>query len=209
MINVPLREGHSFLASLPTIPNHTESAPAEMATQAACEDSNRPRLTAIPLEVLLQITSNLTTPEYGNLRLTCKHLEETVFTSFAREFFSKRQFMFTQFSLQVLVDISKSRLASCLSHVIFGLERPSLRSSGIIRVPFSAVPQMQTTLQKTQSNRLRQEYVDHMSLLSTGQDVEMLAEAFSKLSNLETVGIRDFYSRSRYRDYPHTEWKSM
>lgn len=178
-----------------------------MATQAAPGDSNRPRLTTIPLEVLLQITSNLTTPEYGNLRLTCKQLEETVFTSFAREFFTKRQFMFTEFSLQALVDISKSRLSSCLNHVIFGLERPSLRHH--IQMPFGANPQLQTTLLKTKSNRSRQEYVDHMSLLSTGQDVEMLAEAFSNLSNLETVGIRDFYSRSRYRDYPNIEWKSM
>lgn len=58
------------------------------------------------------------------------------------------------------------------------------------------------------SNRLRQAYVDHMSLIYTNHDVEMLAEAFSNLSNLETIGIRDFYSRSRNRDYPNNQWKS-
>lgn len=180
-----------------------------MATQAAPRDSNRPRLTTIPLEVLLQIISNLTTPEYGNLRLTCKQLEETVFNSFAREFFTKRQFMITEFSLQALVDISKSRLSPYLTHVIFGLERPSVRSYNMTRPQFGAISQIQATLFKAQGNRLRQEYVDHMTFLSTGQDVELLAEAFSKLTNLETAGIRDFYSRSRFRDYPNIEWKSM
>jgi hypothetical protein len=62
---------------------------------------------------------------------------------------------------------------------------------------------------RIKSNRLRQEYVDHISLLNTGHEVEMLAEAFSNLGKLETIGIRDFYSRSRNRDYPQNQWRSM
>jgi hypothetical protein len=144
-----------------------------------------------------------TTPEYGNLRRTCKHIEETLFTSFAHEFFTKRQFILTEFSLQALVDISKSRFSSCLKHVIFGLERPSMKGFPVRML--GAGPQPDNL---SKSNRFRQEYIGHMSLLYTNQDVEMLAEAFSNLCNLETIGIRDFYSRSRYRDFPHNEWKS-
>jgi hypothetical protein len=176
-----------------------------MEAQTLVGDNNRPRLISIPLEVLLQITSNLTTPEYGNLRCTCKHIEATLFNSFSQEFFTKRKFMFTEFSLQALVDISKSRLSSCLSHVIFGLERPFLR-------PFPITSQIVADPQsnmRVKNNRLLQEYVDHMSLINTGQDVEMLAEAFSNLGSLETIGMRDFNSRSRNRDHPNTEWKSM
>jgi hypothetical protein len=166
--------------------------------------NNRPCLLSLPLEVLLQITSNLTTPEYGKLRSTCTHIEATLFSSFSREFFSKRQFMLTEFSLQALVDISKTRLSSSLRHVIFGLEQPSLTSfpsAGQV----AANPQSNMHVQK---NRLLQEYVDYMTLINTGRDVEMITEAFSNLANLETVGMRDFNSRSRNRDYPNIEWRS-
>lgn len=161
-------------------------------------------LLSVPLEVLLHITFHLTTPEYGNFRLTCKHIEATLLTSFSREFFSKRQFMFTEFSLQALVDVSKSRFSSSLSHVIFGLERPSTRSFPSMN---QSAPNPQLDM-RVKNNRLIQEYIDHMTLLSTGHDVEMLAEAFSNLVNLETIGMRDFNSRSRRRDHPNVEWKS-
>jgi hypothetical protein len=194
-----LWQRHASLGSVPTgtlyriYINHGHSrlalSPSKMAAQAVARDA-QPRLISIPLEVLLQITSNLTTPEYGNLRCTCKQIEATLFNSFSREFFAKRQFMFTEFSLQALVDISKSRLSSCLSHVILGLERPSLRQlpppSPLVYPPVWP-----------RNNRFLQECVDHMSFIDTCQDVEMLTEAFSNLRNLETIGMRDFYSRSR------------
>jgi len=47
-----------------------------------------------------------------------------------------------------------------------------------------------------------------MSLLYANQDVEMLAKAFSNLCNLETIGIRDWNSRTRNRDYPYNVWNS-
>ncbi|KAH8773068.1 hypothetical protein BGZ57DRAFT_414629 [Hyaloscypha finlandica] len=174
-----------------------------MAASTATGDNGMSRLTTIPLEVLLQITSNLTTPEYGNLRRTCKRIEETLFTSFSREFFTKKQFMITEFSLQALVDISKSRLSSSLNHVIFGLERPSMRQDHILPPVSASQPE-----NHVRSNRFRQECVGHMSLLYANQDVEMLAKAFSNLCNLETIGIRDWNSRTRNRDYPYNVWNS-
>jgi len=160
-----------------------------------------PCLTTIPLEVLLQITSNLTTPEYGNLRRACKQIEETLFNAFSREFFTKRQFMLTEFSLQALVDISKSRFSSSLTYVIIGLERPrtcyiSMRPGNPVHYDFNT------------GNRLLEVFLGHMNLVNTSQDVEMLAGAFNKLENLQTIGIRDFNSRSRRRDHPNIEWRS-
>jgi hypothetical protein len=111
--------------------------------------------------------------------------------------------MITEFSLQALVDISKSRLSSSLNHVIFGLERPSMRQDHIL--PPVSAPQPENHVK---SNRFRQECVGHMSLLYANQDVEMLAKAFSNLCNLETVGIRDWNSRTRNRDYPYNVWNS-
>jgi hypothetical protein len=153
-------------------------------------------LLSIPLEILLQISRRLTTPEYGNLRRTCKAIESTLLNAFAQEFFTKRQFMLTEFSLQALLDISKSRLSRYMNHVIIGMERPT-------NATYRIAPDHGSNY------HMLQESIDHMTLLYTGQDVEMLTEAFSSLGNLNTVEMRDFSSRSRNRDYPQNQWRSM
>lgn len=163
-------------------------------------NTNKPnRLTSIPLEVLLQITSYLTTPEYGILRLTCASVEATLYSSFTKEFFSKKQFMMARFSLQPLIAISKSRLSDCLEHVIFGLERPIT----------NVQPVSGSDASSTSSNRLYNECLDYTTLVNSGLDVDMLCEAFSNLKTLKTIGMRDFDSTSRYRDYPRNSWKSV
>ncbi|ORY62228.1 uncharacterized protein BCR38DRAFT_410668 [Pseudomassariella vexata] len=176
-----------------------------MDSQTVARDS---RLLKMPLEVLFQISDHLTTRDYGILRLVCKHMEASLVGNFAREFFTKRQFMLTEFSLQGLVDISKSKFSRCLSHVIISPERPSLS-----RVPgrFMVAPSSLTASdsQAVEQNCFRSECADHLSLISTGQDVVMLAEAFGNLPSLETVEIRDFNSRSRNREGPDGEWTSF
>lgn len=163
---------------------------------------DRSHLLTVPQEILQQIARNLKTPDYGNLRRTCKHVEASLFSGFAREFFHKKQFMLTRFSLQALVDISNSRLAQCLTHVIFSVERPSTRDASNTPSPVW----VQTDIPKR--NRFREEYVDFLSLTESGHDFEMMAEAFRNLPNLSTVEIRDFNSRSRFRDEPDISWNS-
>lgn len=158
-------------------------------------------LVSMPAEMLLHITSYLTTPELSNVRLTCKTVEAALLTSFAREFFTKRQFIFTRFSLQALVDISKSRFSTTLKHLIFDIEQFSLqrwesRSGHVI------------AQDRARANSLMKAHVEHMAFLNTGEDLELLSEAFGNLKNLEIVGMRDFNSRSRTRDWPDVEWKS-
>ncbi|KAI0447053.1 hypothetical protein F4803DRAFT_500890 [Xylaria telfairii] len=149
----------------------------------------------IPLEVLLQIASYLTTPEYGHLRRTSKQLEALLFGAFAREFFSKRQFALIEFSIQALVDIAKSRLGPSLTHLIIHVEHP-----------FPHYPPTAPREKAVLENRHRIECLNHMDFINTGADVEMLSEAIKHLPNLETIGIRDFYSRNRSRD--NTVWHS-
>ena len=159
------------------------------------------QLASIPLEIFLQIASNLTTVEYGNLRRTCKAVEEALFSSFSHEFFSKKQFMISEFSLQALVDISNSRLATCLKHVIIGLERP-------FEEPYNGLFTAHgIRLQPSQTVKYHQGQANHVTFINTSTDVEMLVESFSKLPNLLTVGMRDFCSNSRRRD--STQWKSV
>ncbi|RYP69033.1 hypothetical protein DL771_006359 [Monosporascus sp. 5C6A] len=160
------------------------------------------RLLSVPLEVLLHISSYLTTPEYGVLRLVCKHLEASFFNAFAKEFFSKRQFMFTEFSLQALVGISRSRLAPCLKYLIISVERPT--SSALVE-PDETV---RNTGQYEKFSRFKEEFMSHQSLKSTGRDFELLAEALQNLSGVRTVGVRDYSSNGRFRDGAGALWSS-
>jgi hypothetical protein len=152
----------------------------------------------IPLEVLLQITSYLTTPEYGYLRGTCKRLEALLFRDFAREFFSKRQFALIEFSIQALVDIAKSRFGPSLTHLIIHVEHPS---AILPRLQMPSVSQS-----PAQTNQYLTEYFNHEEFVTTGLDAEMLSTAIKHLPNLETIGMRDIYSRQRHRD--NTNWHS-
>ncbi|KAI0402064.1 hypothetical protein F4802DRAFT_577711 [Xylaria palmicola] len=156
-------------------------------------------LFSVPLEVLLLITSYLSTPEYGCLRLTCNMLEARLFGDFAREFFSKRQFALVEFSIQALVDIAKSRLGPSLTHLIIHLEHPMVSAMG-------GVVSRMSVEQAVQYNHYQAECIKHEEFISTGLDVEMLSDAIRHLPNLETVGMRDFYSNSRNHD--NTAWNS-
>jgi len=156
----------------------------------------------IPLEVLLLITSHLTTPEYGNLRATCRHIEASLFTSFSKEFFSKRQFALMEFSIQALVDIAKSRLGPSLTHLIIHLEHPEV--SFLPR--YRHINNDDLAGDAAAHNRILAQSLAHAVFISTGRDFEMLSEAIRHLPNLETIGMRDFHSNSRTRD--NTEWHS-
>jgi len=146
-------------------------------------------LLQLPPELLLRVSYHLTTPEFGYLRRTCKQIEHLLFSSFAREFFTKRQFMVEEISLQALVDIANHpTLSPWLSEVIISLnglpvENPNSQSR------IEVLKEMQR--HGHQSSEL---------LLATGKACNMIVEAFSKLTNLKTVNFRDYSARGRTRD---------
>ncbi|KAJ3458065.1 hypothetical protein MRS44_012174 [Fusarium solani] len=148
----------------------------------------------IPLEVLLRITHFLTTPELGKVRLLCRSMEQALYTSFTNEFFTRKQFMISEESLQALIDISKSRLSRHLRKVHIGLDR------------FPQLPHIRGN--DPQSLRLAEHYIGQFTLLSNGYHREMLAEAFRNLKHLEDVVFRDFNSTRRTRDGPYRQWTS-
>lgn len=80
-----------------------------------------PRLEDLPAELLVHIASKLTTVDYGSIRRTCSTVEQKLFDNFGREFFKRKQFMFTHSSLQALIDISNHEaLRGYLTKVIIG-----------------------------------------------------------------------------------------
>lgn len=148
----------------------------------------------LPPELLLRVSAFLTTSELGKFRLTSKNIEPVLFDSFAREFFTKKQFMLEQISLQALIDISNHpTLASRLSEVVISTH------------VFPSDPEIISLSGKAM---YKAGYIGHDVLMASGQATQMLTEAFSKLPNLRTVGLRDYNGLGRYRDGEFATWKS-
>lgn len=144
-------------------------------------------LLTLPLELLVAVSSHLTTPDLGALRLTCKQTEKSLYEWFSTEFFTKKQFMLTYKSLQALIDISKhAGFSQKLNHVIIAT---NVYADKPLRFRDNEA-----------AARYVQGYQSQMTLTNTGIDREMLTEAFKSLENLQTVGIRDFNNHERSRD---------
>jgi len=71
--------------------------------------ANTADLLRLPPEIMLRISKHLNTHELACFRLTCKQVETNLFEDFAREFFTKRQFMLEEVSLNVLVGIANHK----------------------------------------------------------------------------------------------------
>jgi hypothetical protein len=98
-------------------------------------------------------------------------------------------------SLDVLISISKhAALAPFVRHVIIGLDHYTLPSA------------FHSWTNTAQFDAYRRGWADQYTLMSTGRDREMLAEAFQNLPNLETIGIRDFSAEGRIRE--SDRWRS-
>jgi hypothetical protein len=144
-------------------------------------------LLTIPLELLVAISSLVSTRDLGALRLTCKQVEKSLYEWFSKEFFTKKQFMLTHESLQAFIDISKhASFSQKLTHVIIATN--------------NYVDEPMRFRDEDASARYIQGYEDQAILMTTGIDRDMLTEAFMRLSNLQTVGIRDFNNHKRSRD---------
>ncbi|KAI1095740.1 hypothetical protein F5B19DRAFT_265055 [Rostrohypoxylon terebratum] len=161
-------------------------------------------LLRVPTEVLLHISSYLSTPDYGRFRTVCRRIEESLSQAFAREYFTKRQFMFTEFSLQALVDISKSKFGSNMTYLMISVERPRLFGFSHLGANFNN----QDPEQALKRNKFCEECTSHQTLISSGQDVEFLTEALRNLPRLRTIGLRDFNSRGRNRDGDNSDWST-
>ncbi|KAI1343457.1 hypothetical protein F5Y15DRAFT_234205 [Xylariaceae sp. FL0016] len=150
-------------------------------------------ITMVPLEILLEVGSYLGVADYGAMRLSCRQLERALFTAFAQAFFRQMHFMRTDFSLQALIDISKSRFAPFLKHVVIGTE---LLDPGLFHIPHSALHAPRRSAANRNINPEEVKYTifntmcaNQAFLLNAGHDQQMLTEAFSNL-DLEAVGIR-------------------
>ena len=165
---------------------------------SAHNDQHGSHIARLPSELLDRIGNTLTTVDLGSLRLSCKLIERRLFTSFAAEFFGKKQFMLTPYSLQVLMDISRHPdISPFVSEVQLGTDRYQTH------YPCGAftVGDRRSTLAPDKILHYIRQRAAQLFLVNGGLDREMLAEAFSNLANLQKIVIRDNNSSSRFREY--------
>lgn len=79
--------------------------PLKMATSS-------PPILQLPPELVLRVASHLTTTELGAFRLISRGIERICFETFAKQFFTKRQFMLEQVSLEALAAIANHQTLS-------------------------------------------------------------------------------------------------
>lgn len=172
-------------------------------TQNVRPDGRGVSLDSLPTEILSHIASNLSTSDLLSLRLTSRTIEVQLFNDFAAYYFAKKQFMLTTESLQCLLDISlHPKLSTVLEHVIISLDRFALD------LALSNFRTGDTAITLARSTKYRQGAYDQAILLATGQDREILTQAFRNLRNLKTVGLRDYNSGKKWRDGESAEWRA-
>ncbi|KAK5993846.1 hypothetical protein PT974_07283 [Cladobotryum mycophilum] len=173
-----------------------DATPSATAMTVIPDHRSTPPLLTMPIEILTRISHHLNTTDFCNVRLTCRGLEQALFNDFADDFFSRKQFMISEFSLGALIDIAKSRLGWTMKHVNLSVDHITLATNAI------------SFLGEEQQRYCHAYRAQQINLWSTGLVHDLLAEAFRHLPNLESVVIRDFNSYTRHRDGPKKAWKS-
>ncbi|CAK7274589.1 hypothetical protein SEPCBS119000_006251 [Sporothrix epigloea] len=153
-------------------------------------------LSRLPVELLLRVTRHLKTTDLCAVRQCSRTLESALHHFFLQEFFQRKQFMLTEYSLQTLLDMARHPVISqTLRRVSIGLEE-------------YCVVNQEYPEDEQQAAFLIRAVVEQHAIMTNGRAMRLLAAAFSLLPNLETVQLRDYDSPTRFRDGPHEAWQS-
>ena len=144
----------------------------------------------LPEELVQNIASWLGSDGKFSLRLTCRDLESKSRHEFASAHFSKKCVQFTTDSLEVLVEISKSRLSKYVREV-FAIA--ALFTDQCFVQPINHGAGLWPD--ERQAHAYRNYVKDQASLRRSGGDLVMLTEAFKSFQCLKTVGLVDSEDR--------------
>ncbi|KAH9885934.1 hypothetical protein F4778DRAFT_786983 [Xylariomycetidae sp. FL2044] len=152
----------------------------------------------MPAELLLKISAYLSTVDLFSLRLTCHHIESSVFDAFCKEFFEERRVMVTFDSLNALVGITQSPRLAKLKRLTIGLEK---FNSGNALPRFRDYWDPGTRTVRRRSSplagdgidpyRLDTMAVEQNTLITSGKLQLMLGEVLQRLPQLDELSLRD------------------
>lgn len=161
-------------------------------------------LHSLPVELVCQIFDRLDIPDIFNFRLVCRDVHSKTFDTFAKQFFTMKQFMLSSFSLQALTDISQHKpLSPYMQRIIVGtdyISDPANKRDHDYSEKASS--DIDVIVLKRAHFRFfaEQEYMWHL-----GVHARMLSAALKGFRNCHTIEIRDYNCR-RARD--GKEWRS-
>ena len=157
------------------------------------------------MEVFLRITFWLRTPDLCSVRLVCRAFHDFLHDSFIKEFIERKQFMISPFSLEGLVNLTKSPMGKHLRRLQFGTD--NIRTEETLG--------FQTRAMIGEAHRL---VSAQRAFIDDGSHRRLLGEAFRNLRELPqglredfVLVVRDFNSRRRTRDatkFSPAEWNS-
>ncbi|TIA39331.1 hypothetical protein D6C78_03387 [Aureobasidium pullulans] len=187
-----------FTLSSPGSHLHTASQQPSTSTMASHAPSDI--ITTLPSEVLGIIVHHCDDGDLGNLRLSCKTLGTAATQPFGRRCLADRRFVFAEYSMQGLVDLTVHPVFSpCVRSLSFGicrLEMPKYESASI-----------------DASRQKLSELVDkNNDFVHSGTHMLMLVQALQNLKahgNLQvSLGIFDdtnkhHYGEPLYKGYGH------
>ncbi|KAK3701701.1 hypothetical protein LTR37_015354 [Vermiconidia calcicola] len=158
-----------------------------MATVSQDKQPPEPKLDALPEELISNVCVKLGSDDIFAFRLTCKALEAKSFHEFATEYYHQKCFIFSSYSLKVLLGIARSeRLRPYLVHVYFA---PTLYSERVFKCCEGAKCVWQPTVRQTEAARWH--IHDQQELKKSGRDLEMITEAFKLLTNVTSLVFTD------------------
>jgi hypothetical protein len=142
----------------------------------------------LPVELMCEISTYLTTKDLGNLRRNCKTVESVFFDQFAAEFFTIRQIFFHPISLLNLIEISRHpQFSKRVQKIIFCDDRVVCLNDTVL---------FAEDLQTAQTFGIE-----------SGEFAHLLASALQNFPNCKIIEERDFISHNgRLRD--GTDWRS-
>ena len=140
-------------------------------------------LVELPSELIDTIATSLPSSDLLNLRLTCAELDAKSFHQFTEGYFRAKQFMYSRYALDALVEISKSRLGRYVRAVSLGPEfsQTDLTDRGHMGEARNRILEW-----------LKEYGNDNRHMERTGLDNLMLHEAFQNLPNCEGIEFRDY-----------------
>lgn len=143
-------------------------------------------LSSLPVELLTIVVANLEWKDYAAFRLTCRRIEDAMFSSFARNSFTTCRVMRTPESIQTLIDISKSRLG------------PFVQRLSISTEVLCPIPEIFDSPWPSQSDFAAEMTADQEAFISTGFDRDMLTQALVNLQSVQSIQVRKVYSTASY-----------
>lgn len=148
-----------------------------------------PPILRLPIDVIVKIASYLSISDLSALRLTCRAVDDLLIEFYHRKVFRAKQFWMDEASLQALIDMSTHPTISReLKHVTLGSEHIYLEQEN--------PPYTSAQIQQLHLRLASQRYMQH-----TGTDIAMLAKAFARLPNLQTLTIRDVDNCTKSTEY--------